>query len=338
MDAAKELERRVVGRNVIRFTYIFVVMILLAAFSIVALNIGIIKVPFTDLVTNLFRTDQGPVAIIRDLRGPRIVLSVLVGFNLAVSGLLMQAVLGNPLADPGITGVSAGASVFAITILVYYPHMSAYLPLFSFLGGLLAYTIIILLAWKHGFSPLRLVLTGVAVNAFLGGINSVLAILNTDKIQGVLLWTNGNIALRGWKHVRVLLPYTIAGIILALSVSKSADLLLLGEKNAKSIGVNVDFHRFILSLLAVYLAGISVSVVGIIGFVGLIVPHISRLLVGSNHKFLIPMSGLTGALLLLLADTLARTVVKPLELPVGIVMATVGGPFFLFLLRKRVNR
>ncbi len=322
----------------LKITIILSVLIILVLTAVYALSLGVLKVSMVEILTKLFTDVDENVAIIRDLRGPRIVLSILAGFNLAVSGALMQAVLGNPLADPGITGVSAGASVVAITVMIYFPHLFNYLPFLSFLGGLTAYGIIIILSWKKGFSPLRLVLSGIAVNAFLGGINSILAILNTDKIQGVLLWTNGSIAYRGWNHVRMLLPYTIIGIVLSLLLSKSANLIQLGEKNAKNLGLNVDLHRVFLSLMSVYLAGISVSVVGIIGFVGLIVPHISRLIIGSDHKFLIPMAGLTGSLLLLLGDTLARTVAMPLELPVGVVMAAVGGPFFLVLLRKKVDR
>ncbi len=322
-------------KNSFKLSIIILALVILVISIFVAFNVGIVKVNFFDLILNFFSDEEGPVAIVRDVRGPRIFLAIMVGANLAISGCLMQAVLSNPMAEPGITGVSMGATVVATVILIVKPDLFSFLPIFSFFGGLLSYLLVLTLSWKRGFSTLRLILAGVAVNAFLGGINTTISVLNSDKLPGVLLWTSGSIAFRSWYHVKLLFPYTVVGLLIALLLSKSANLISLGEKNAKSIGVNVDLHRFLLSLTAVYLAGVSVCLTGTIGFVGLIVPHISRFIVGSEHKFLIPMSAITGSILLLLGDTVARTIAPPIELPVGVIMASVGGPFFIILLRKK---
>jgi iron complex transport system permease protein len=321
-----------------RYLLIIVAVIVLFSLIFVATNLGSIKIPFHELIEGFLGKESESFIIVRDLRLPRILIAVFVGANLAVSGVLLQAVMQNPLVDPGITGVSSGASVMAILIMLYFPQLYSILPLASFLGGLFACFLVYSLAWKRGLSPIRIVLSGVAVNAFLGGISSILAILNTDKIAGVLMWVNGSMASRGWKDFKVLFVYSILGLIFSLFLYKSCNILSLGEKNAKNLGANINLNRIILSLTAVFLAGVSTSVVGIIGFVGLIVPHISRMLIGSNHKFLVPFSMLSGSITLLLADTLARTVAKPYEIPVGVVMAALGGPFFLYLLRRSEKR
>ncbi|MCM8819683.1 MAG: iron ABC transporter permease [Candidatus Omnitrophica bacterium] len=319
--------------------YLFIVAVLILVFLIcIAINLGSIKIPLYEIAEGFLGKQSERFIIVRDLRLPRILIAVFVGANLAVSGVLLQAVMQNPLVDPGITGVSSGASVIAILVMLYLPQFYNILPFASFLGGLFACFLVYSLAWKRGLSPIRIVLSGVAVNAFLGGISSILAILNTDKIAGVLMWINGSMASRGWKDVKVLSVYSIFGLIFSLFLYKSCNILSLGEKNAKNLGTNINLNRLILSLTAVFLAGVSTSIVGIIGFVGLIVPHIARMLIGSNHKFLIPFSMLSGSITLLLADTLARTIAKPYEIPVGVVMAALGGPFFLYLLRRSDKR
>ncbi|ABV33809.1 MULTISPECIES: FecCD family ABC transporter permease [Pseudothermotoga] len=320
-----------------RIRYIaFVILLSVLGISIfVSLIAGTIRISLGEIFSG---RDSENWPIICYLRLPRIVIAAIVGANLAVSGVLLQSVMQNPLVDPGITGVSSGASIMAILIMLYLPDHYYLLPVASFLGGLVAAVTVYLLAWKKGLTPVRVVLAGVAVNAFLGAISSMLAILNSEKISGVLMWLNGNISGRSWKHVAILSVYSPPILILSILLAKACNLISLGDRNAVSLGTNINRARIIISLVAVFLASLSTSVVGIIGFIGLVVPHISRMIIGSNHKYLIPFSMFMGSSVLVLADTLSRTITKPYEIPVGITMSVFGGPFFLYLLRRRMHK
>lgn len=310
------------------------VVLLIGAIAL-SLRLGSVNYTIDEIITNLLSSEYTITkSIILDLRVPRIIISCVVGGNLAIAGALLQTVMRNPLADPGLTGVSSGASLVAIIVMLIFPQYMMMVPIFAFIGGVIACVMVYTFAWKKGINPMRIILAGVAVNAILGGGTSLLSILYSDKIQGVLLWVNGSIASKGWSDVKMLLPYSIVGLIMALFCIRSANVLQLGDSVATNLGVNVNRKRILLSGVAVFLAAISTSVVGIIGFVGLIVPHICRMLVGSDYKYLLPMSCVGGALILLLGDTFARTIASPIELPVGVIMAVLGGPFFLYLLRR----
>ncbi len=272
--------------------------------------------------------------IVWDLRIPRVITGFLVGMSLATSGALLQGVMKNPLADPGIIGVSAGAGLFAVIIMIVTPEYIAFLPLASFLGALFAAGIIYLLAWNQGISPLRIILAGVATNSLLGAFMSAVMIIYSDRVQSVLPWLVGGLSRRSWPHVYMILPYTSVGMILAIFAIKPANALLLGDNVAKLLGHQIEKNRFFLILLNTFLAGIAVSVAGLIGFVGLVVPHIIRLLVGNDYKYLLPLSALGGGVLVIFADTAARSWFDPIELPVGILLAALGAPFFLYLLRR----
>lgn len=272
--------------------------------------------------------------VIFNVRLPRILIATMIGANLAVSGALLQAVMQNPLADPGLTGVSSGASLAAIIIMLVFPRYTYLVPLAAFFGGAVACGLVYSLAWKNGIKPLRIVLAGVAINAILGGGTSLLSTLYSDRIQGIIMWVNGSISGKTWSDVKILGIYSSIGIIVAMFFIRKANILQLGDEMSSNLGVNTNKYRVAISLIAVFLAGISTAIVGVIGFVGLIVPHISRLIIGSDYKYMLPLSVVTGSTLLLLGDTFARTVVRPIELPVGVIMAVVGGPFFLYLLRR----
>lgn len=299
-------------------------------------TVGSVKLSYGEIFSALINNDNKIVTtIVYQMRLPRNILAVLVGANLAVSGLLLQAVMKNPLSDPGITGVSSGASVGAIIILLLMPKYIGILPLIAFLGGAIACACVYMMAWKNGLKPMRVVLAGVAVNAILGGFISLLTTFYSDKIQSALLWLNGSLASKTWIDVRLLGVYSIIGLILSLFCIRSANILNLGDDAAINLGVNLNKTRLFLSFVAVFLAGVSTAIVGIISFVGLIVPHISRMIIGSDHKYTIPFSIILGGIVLLVADTVARSILGSLELPVGVIMSIVGGPFFLYLLRKK---
>ena len=299
-------------------------------------TVGSVKLSYGEIFSALINNDNKMVTtIVYQMRLPRNILAVLVGANLAISGLLLQAVMKNPLSDPGITGVSSGASVGAIIILLLMPQYIGILPLIAFLGGAVACACVYMMAWKNGLKPIRVVLAGVAVNAILGGFISLLTTFYSDKIQSALLWLNGSLASKTWVDVRLLGIYSIIGLTLSLFCIRSANILNLGDDAAINLGVNLNKTRLLLSAVAVFLAGISTAIVGIISFVGLIVPHISRMIIGSDHKYSIPFSIILGGIVLLVADTVARSILGSLELPVGVIMSIVGGPFFLYLLRRK---
>ena len=313
--------------------FLLMILILLGA-VLLSIRVGSVSVSYSDIF-RAFTTDAGGTAgIIRDIRIPRVLMAVIVGANLAISGVLLQGVMRNPMADPGITGISSGASVVVMIVMLYFPGAAASVPVFGFIGGILACLLIYSLAWKQGLSAVRIVLAGVAVNSMLGGMSSLISLLNSESLSSVLSWLNGELGKKGWDKVSMLAIYSAVGLVLALLLYRCCDLLALGDKNTKSLGYNPNLLRILISAVAVFLAGISTAYVGVIGFIGLVVPHMSRMLMGSEHKYLIPFSGLLGAIVLLLADTVGRIVIAPYEIPVGVIMTVCGGPFFLYLLRK----
>lgn len=307
-----------------------------AVLVVVFMTIGSVDISLSEIIHTLRTGEEGFVyTIIMRLRLPRNIMAVIVGMNISVAGLLMQAVMKNPLADPGITGISSGAAVVAIFILLTAPHLVSFLPLFAFIGGALACFIVFMMAWRNGIDPLRVVLSGVAVNAVLGGVISILSLIYSDRIKGALLWLNGSLSTINWGHIHMILPYSVVALLVSFFLVRSANVLQLGDEAAKNLGYHVTKTRLLLSSVSVFLAGITVSIVGIVGFVGLIVPHVARLLLGSDHKYTLPFSMAFGGLVLLVADTVGRSMFGALEIPVGIITSMVGGPLFLFLLRKR---
>lgn len=313
-------------------------LVLLLILLILLTTVGSVNLSFTEIINALINNDNKMVTtIVYKMRLPRNILAALVGANLAVSGVLLQSVMKNPLADPGITGVSSGASVAAIFILLLLPQYTGILPIAAFIGGAIACILVFLMAYKNGLKPGRIVLAGVAINTILGGVISYLSTMYSDRIQSAMLWLNGSLATKIWADVEMLFIYSIVGLVVSLFLIRSANVLQLGDDAATNLGFNVNLTRLLISGVAVFLAATSTAVVGIISFVGLIVPHIARMIMGSDHKFTIPFSMILGSIVLLVADTLGRTIGGAVEIPVGVIMSIVGGPFFLYLLRKRGN-
>ena len=323
--------------SLLRFsTVMLVLLILLAILCLLSIAVGSAGYSIPEILEAVFREEKSPIkTIVVNLRLPRVILAILIGASLAAAGALLQSVMRNPLADPGTIGVSAGAGTAATTILLLFPNLTASVPLFAFGGAALACVLIYTMAWKEGVDPTRIILSGVAINSVLGAYNSLLQLMNSDSLEGVLAFMNGSLSGRSWYQVRLLAVYAAVGLVLAFLCIKSANALQLGDEMAKSLGVKVNGSRVLLSGVAAFLAASTVSVAGMIGFVGLVVPHIARILVGSDYKAMLPTSVVLGAVVLLAADTVGRTIVPGMEIPVGIVMAVCGGPFFLYLLRKR---
>lgn len=301
---------------------------------IFAVNTGSLKVTPSELFSGLFIEYNPDVATIYDLRFPRIFIAMLGGAATAVSGVLLQAVMKNPLADPGIIGVSSGASLVAVIVTAFFPSLFFLTPMLAFIGGLVAFLLVYSLSWKGGLSPLRIILVGVAVNALCTGLMSAFNSATGSSYTGVASIVNANITQKTWDDFQTLAVYVVIGLVASFFVTNQCNLLSLEDKTARSLGMNVTRSRIVISVIAVLLASISTAVVGAISFLGLIVPHIARLLVGSNHKVLVPYSILLGAFTLLLADTIGRTVASPYEISAAVVMSVIGGPFFIFLLRR----
>lgn len=315
-------------------TSLVVTILALAVLILIAINTGSIKVTPAQLFSGLFIKYDPQVATIYDLRLPRIFIAITAGAATAVSGVLLQAVMKNPLADPGIIGVSSGASLVAVIVTAYLPSLYMTIPFLAMLGGLISFFIVYTLSWDKGLSPLRIILVGVAVNSCLSGIMSAFSTIGGSTYSDAASIVNGNITLKTWSDFKMLIVYVLIGLVAAIFMARSCNLMGLEDKTARSVGVNVTRNRIIISVIAVLLASVSTAVIGSISFLGLIVPHIARLLVGSDHKILIPYSIVLGAFVLLLADTIGRTIASPYEISASVVMAVVGGPFFIILLRK----
>lgn len=325
------------SKSIIKVTSVILLLsCILCVLALISMSIGSARYSLSELINNLLSEENNPVKIIiYNLRLPRIISAILIGAALSVSGALLQAVMRNPLADPGTIGVSAGAGAAATTILLIFPHMTTAVPVFAFGGAALACGLIYLLAWRGGIDPVRIILSGVAINSVLGGYNGFLQMMYSDNLQGVLGFLNGSLAGSSWNNVRTLLIYVTIGLLLAIVCIKSANALQLGDEMAKNLGINVNVSRIVLSAISAFLAASTVSAVGMIGFVGLVVPHIARIIVGSDYKIMVPTSMLLGAVILLLADTVGRSIVPGMDIPVGTIMSMVGGPFFLYMLRKK---
>lgn len=298
-------------------------------------SLGTMQIAVPDIFHVLFNDDGSSARlVIWDIRLPRMIVAALVGVNLALAGAILQGVMSNPLADPTIIGISAGAGLAGITILILFPEYQVLVPIAAFIGALAAAIIIYVLAWKGGIQPLRIILAGVAVAAFLGAGISALMVFYSDRVHGALTFMNGSLSARSWPDVATILPYSVFGVAAATFMSERLNILVLGDDTARGLGLNVEATRLGLTAVAALLAASAVSVVGLLGFVGLIIPHAVRLLIGNNHKFLFPGSILLGAAVVMFSDTFARTAFSPTEIPVGIVMAVIGAPFFLYLLRR----
>lgn len=314
---------------------VLVVLILLTFFSVLyGLIEGSVKIPISQVWEALI-SDSGTTErqIIWDIRFPRVLIGLLVGACLSMAGALLQGVMKNPLADPGVIGVSAGAGLVAVVMMILFPSFIHLLPIGAFIGAFLATVIIYLVAWERGLSPVRMILAGVAINSLLGAVMSFIMLLYSDQVQSVLPWLVGGLSGRSWQHLEIIWPYAMIGIILSVFAIKHANTLMLGDDVAKLLGNKVERSRLFLILLSTFLAGAAVSVAGLITFVGLVVPHIVRMLIGNNYTYLLPISAIGGAFLVVLADTIARSWFDPLELPVGILLAMLGAPFFLYLLK-----
>lgn len=329
-------------RNKILFIGMAVGLLILMIF---ATAVGAVYVPFFDTVSAILKNwGLGNIGVLPEhesviyfIRLPRVVVAALVGAALAVSGAVMQGMFGNPLADPGIIGVSSGAALGAVLAIALGLTYNMYImPAFAAVGALVAVGITVMMASRNGKVPLLvLLLAGIAVSMFLSACTAgVLSVINEHQVREYLFWMVGGLDYRRWEHVQLIILPVIVGIGSLCAMAPELNILAMGEETAHSVGVNLVKTRRILLAIASLTTAMAVCVSGNIGFVGLIVPHILRLVVGPDHRLLLPASALGGAIFLVGCDLISRLIISPAEIRVGIVTALVGSPYFLYLLSK----
>ena len=297
--------------------------------------------------TSLAPTDPIVESTLWVVRFPRIVMALAVGAALAVAGAVMQAIFGNPLAEPGVVGVSSGAALGAAAAIVLGANVAVLANLgswgtavFAFVGGLLATLLVYFMSRANGRTEVvTLLLTGIAINAFAGaGLAFLLFIGDTASREQITFWQLGSLNGSRWQEVAIVIVVAIVGIVIAALLARRFDLLALGERNARHLGINVEALRIGSIVLVALLTGVAVAFCGIIAFVGLVVPHIIRMAIGPSHRSLIIASAVGGGVLLVFADLLARTLVAGADLPIGMLTSLIGGPFFFYLLARQRKR
>ena len=328
---------------------VFLLVVCLLGTIVGAVSLGAVKIPFQKVISVVgnkvvpfYTASQSGVnkTIIFNIRLPRVLLAGLVGFALAAAGTVFQALLKNPMADPYVIGISSGASLGAALGIIFNLQINLFglntIPLFSFGGALLTIIIVYNLAKAGGKIPVTtLLLAGVATGSFLSAIVSLLMVFNNQSMHEIVFWIMGSLAGAGWQDVQMSWFYILLGYGVIHFFAVDLNVMLLGDESAQSLGIDVALVKKILLVSGSLLAGAAVAVSGVIGFVGLIIPHIVRLVVGPDHRILLPASALVGASFLITTDTFARTIIAPTEIPVGIITALFGAPFFLYLLRKK---
>ena len=275
--------------------------------------------------------------VLWEIRFPRVVLAVFVGASLGCAGASMQGTFSNPLAEPGIIGVSSGAVIGAVaSIVIGFSLAGTWTTLAAFIGGLVTVFIVYVASRSNGRTEVvTLVLTGIAVNAFAGAIIGLLIFYSDDaELRTITFWTLGSMAQATWAKVAVVFPIALAGVVAASLFARKLDLLTLGERSARHLGVDVERLRILMLVVVAMLTAAAVAVSGIILFVGLVIPHLVRMVAGPGHRLLLPASALGGATILVVADMAARTIAAPAEVPLGVLTSLIGAPFFFWQLRR----
>lgn len=327
-------------KNILVYLVAVIVLILI---GFTALFIGSSYINPIDVVSYILSNNQisaSTAIIISEIRLPRIILAFIVGAGLAVAGSVFQAIIRNPMVDPYIIGISAGAGTGVMVALFLGIEISVLnlssIPVFAFIGAVSTVFIVYQLAKVGKKLPvLTFLLAGVAMSFILNSVMSFLMVLRTENLQQLVYWLMGSLAGSSWSDIQMVLPYFLAALAVIVFYLKDLNILLLGEESAAHLGLNVERTKIILLGSASLITASVVSVSGSIGFIGLVVPHITRMIIGPDHRKLIPLTALFGGGFLLVADTAARTIMAPMELPVGIITALAGGPYFIHLLRNK---
>ncbi|HEC2145384.1 TPA: iron chelate uptake ABC transporter family permease subunit [Staphylococcus delphini] len=311
--------------------YSFIIVLLIVG-AILSLSAGAVWISPITVIKEVWSGDN---FILSEFRVPRMLLGILVGAALAISGAVIQGVIRNPLASPDVIGITKGASLAAVIVIIVFPTAPLFvLPVASFIGALVISLILsLLISWK-GIKGSQLALIGMAIGAVAMALVQYLLIRNPMEANIALVWLTGSLFGRSMDHVLTILPWLIVAIPVIFLYARKLDILHLGEEVATALGTPVQRTKMILLFASVMLAGAAISVVGGLSFLGLIAPHIARSLVGHQHRHIVAMSGLVGALLMVIADGLARIIASPIDIPVGVLIAIIGAPYFLYVLRK----
>ena len=313
-----------------KIAIVIFIALALAGFSTLSLQMGVIAVPWRALLTD-WQSGREYHYVLTAYRLPRLLLALLVGAALAVAGVLVQGIVRNPLASPDILGVNHAASLASVGALLLLPSLPVIsLPLLAFAGGMAGLILLRILA--NTSQPMKLALTGVALSACWASLTDYLMLSRPQDVNSALLWLTGSLWGRDWSFVKIAAPLLILFLPLSLRFCRDLDLLALGDARATTLGVSVPRIRLQALLLAVAMTSTGVAVCGPISFIGLVVPHMVRSITGGRHRWLLPVSAMTGALLLVVADLLARIIHPPLELPAGVLTAIIGAPWFVWLL------
>lgn len=311
--------------NLNRFTLFFIAIVLLLLTAYFSLITGTIQLSFDDISAKIINGHNENFDSIIDLRLPRIIIAIIVGAMLAVSGALLQVSLQNPLADANIIGVSSGALIMRTLCMYWIPQLYFYIPFITFIGGLLPFLIILLLNKRYNFNTVSIILIGVAMFVILNGIIEIMT-------QNPLMKIPQGLTMKTWQDVKIIIIAAIIGSVLVILLINKLNLLNLDDVQATSIGFKINRFRWITGLIAVFLASATVAIVGQMAFLGIIVPHVVRKLVGGNYKIIIPLSTIIGAWLLLVADFLGRTIQPPIEIPANALLMIIGGPVLIYLI------
>ena len=287
-----------------------------------------------DEISQAFHPDDKNYFTLMEYRLPRALLAIIIGSALAISGVLVQSVVRNPLASPDILGINNAAGLVAVTVLIFLPNLAFYwLPIFAFIGGVLSF-ILLWMICAFNFRPIKMAIIGVALSALWAAISHYLMLTNPVEINTAMLWLTGSLWGRSWSYVNVVLPWLLVLLPLPFIFCRDLDTLGLGENKAATLGVSVNKTQILVLVLAVALSTTAVAICGPIAFLGLVAPHLARKLVGGRHRTLLPASMLIGTLLLQISDILARVIDPPTELPAGILTAIIGAPYFFYLLMR----
>lgn len=304
--------------------------------ALVCVGIGTIHFSLREIVRGLFVADDSTSRLlIWHLRFPRILCGGLVGVCLSLSGCILQGVMRNTMASPSTIGVTGGASFIGYITLVVFPNFSHLLPIGSIAGAFVTTMLIYALAYQKGVSPVKMILSGMAVSALFGAFNDMIKTFFADSLGNASGFLVGGLNGTGWPHFGMIAPYALCGVLLCFLLPSKMNILMLGDETANSLGLSTERFRFFLIAISSLLSGAAISVAGLISFVGLVVPHIARLLVGSDYKYLFPASAFLGFTLVVACDTIGRVIMPPGEIPVSIILSFIGAPFFLYLLRTR---
>ena len=335
--------RRKILRAILALALLSLLAMLLACtLGAASLSLSELLEAIADRLFGVVARNRSTEIILFSFRLPRVLLAFIVGAALAVSGASLQGIFKNPMADPGLLGVSSGAAVGAALAMILEVQSSALgfgaVSIFAFVGGTLAVLLVLGIARTRGrASTLALLLSGIAVSSFLSAVLAGMLAFHHDKIETVYSWTMGSFTTANWQKVAIAAPLTLAGTLFLRLLARDLNAMQMGETEARLLGVSVEVTRALALAAATLVTAAAVSLSGVIGFVGLMVPHAVRAISGPDHRSLIPLSALTGGLFLLLVDTLARTIAPPQELPVGVVTSFFGGPFFLLLLKRTAH-